>query len=258
METAALDILANSNQILLAGLLSSEFADEVPVNGLVADSTDQAIPEVRRLLDDGYRAVKLKVGHSSLRDDINLVRQVSQALPERVNLRLDANQRWSLGEGLTFADGVRDCGIEYIEEPLSDPGLIDRFTEATGLPVALDESLVEANPGGFVPPEGIRALVLKPMLLGGFGVAMEFASKAIGLGLKAVISSTFESSIGVTALVHLAASLNIAETAHGLDTTRCLATDLTRRQVEVRDGRIALNALPQADEINTGLLKRYE
>lgn len=44
---------------------------------------------------------------------------------------------------MDFANSIRSCGLEYLEEPTSNPLEIPQFCQETGLSVALDESLDE-------------------------------------------------------------------------------------------------------------------
>jgi isochorismate synthase/2-succinyl-5-enolpyruvyl-6-hydroxy-3-cyclohexene-1-carboxylate synthase/2-succinyl-6-hydroxy-2,4-cyclohexadiene-1-carboxylate synthase/O-succinylbenzoate synthase len=84
--------------------------------------------------------------------------------------------------------------------------------------------------------DGVAALVLKPAVLGGFERAAELAAWAEQRGMLAVVSSCFESSLGIAQLGQLAAALDtaapaassseLAGTAHGLATLRWLAEDL--------------------------------
>ena len=69
-----------------------------------------------------------------------------------------------------------------------------------------------------------RAVVLKPTLLGGLSRALDLAEGAKAMGMKAVISSSYESGVGTGALVALAAM--VGEEPAGLDTYRRLGEDV--------------------------------
>lgn len=84
-------------------------------------------------------------------------------------LRLDANQAWTLAEAQRFCSAFagerseRVEGVDYIEEPLSDPRLLAHFWETSGknLPYALDESLA-AGRTSFTDEASNRPCVLPP------------------------------------------------------------------------------------------------
>jgi len=114
--------------------------------------------------------------------------------------------------------------VEYVEEPLAEPGRLGELAGMWGLPVALDESLVGMGPEDLGGHRYVRAVVLKPTLLGGLYRTLRFAEEAKALGIKAVISSSYESGVGTGALVALAAA--VGDEPVGLDTYRRLAEDV--------------------------------
>ena len=121
---------------------------------------------------------------------------------------------------------MSDCSIGYIEEPCASPGDLRQFINSAGLPVALDESLLELSPNALNDFADIAAVVLKPTLLGGFERAAGLARWAQECDIKVVVSSSFESSVGLGALAQFAAAFGTPGVAMGLDTARYLADDL--------------------------------
>jgi O-succinylbenzoate synthase len=174
----------------------------------------------------GFTTVKLKVGRRSLQEEINTVQMATQILGDGVSLRLDCNRSWDFETAVKFAKAVADSNIEYIEEPLADPVRLSAFHAVTKIPIALDESLVCQDPRSMVVPHYVGALVLKPAVLGGFENTKAFVSLANNYGIKAVISSVFDSGVGIAALTNCAASLMGSAHAAGLDTYRWLRDDL--------------------------------
>ena len=87
--------------------------------------------------------------------------------------------------------------IEYLEEPLRDPRplLTSGGASSFPVPIALDESLVTCDPRELASLRGIHALILKPTLLG-YERSRRFAEVAAAAGSTAVVTSTFESSLG--------------------------------------------------------------
>ena len=78
--------------------------------------------------------------------------------------------------------------------------------------------------------EGVTALVLKPAVLGGFERTAQLAAWAAQRGMRAVVSSAFESGLGLSQLAQLAAALEAAPgaraTQHGLATLSWFAEDV--------------------------------
>jgi O-succinylbenzoate synthase len=57
--------------------------------------------------------------------------------------------------------------------------------------------------------------VLKPTLLGGISRTLRFARRASRLGVQSVISSAYETGVGMSALVALAAGVGDGECRRG-------------------------------------------
>ena len=214
------------------------FEGVVPLNGLLAGSREQVLADARRLKDGGCRAVKLKVGRGPVAEDVELTRAVREAIGDAVSLRLDANRSWSLEQAVAFGGELGDAGVEYLEEPLRDPGQLRALFDATGIPVALDESLLELRPDDLEGRREVGAVVLKPTLLGGIARAGEWAARASALNIRPVVSSCFESGVGLLALAALAWDCTGDAVPAGLDTYRWLAADVVEPRLPLRAGAI--------------------
>jgi o-succinylbenzoate synthase len=196
----------------------------VPVNGLLEGSPADVLVEARRMRDEGYRSLKLKVGTRTVAEEVVLVGALGEELDEGISLRLDANRAWGYEEAAEFAGGTAGVRFEYVEEPLADPARLPDFVREFGVPVALDESLVGKE---LEELEAFAvAFVLKPMLLGGISRTLRVAGRAHRLGVTPVISSAYESGVGTAALVALAAGIGDRPVPAGLDTYRAIAEDV--------------------------------
>ena len=232
LETALASLSAQMGREAVPGLPCFEGA--VPVSGLLAGSGAEILAHARRLRDAGFRAVKLKVGMRPLPEDVALTQRVRAVLGDGIALRLDANRSWSLEQAVRFGHALGAAGVEYLEEPLGDPSRLEDFFDATGIAVALDESLQELQPGDLEGLRGVGAVVLKPTLLGGAGRARAWIARARGLDIRPVVSGCFESGIGVLALARLAWSITGDAVPAGLDTYRWLDADVVSPRIPVR------------------------
>ncbi len=223
LELATWNLSANSSGEVSPGPINNSPREAMRVNGLLSGSYEKLVEEAGRMRATGYRAVKLKVGGRGIAEDLRLVREIGEVLGDGVSLRLDANRAWGFGEALEFGRGLPDVRVEYVEEPLSEAWRLGELAGRWGLAVALDESLAGMGPEGLVGHRYARAVVLKPTLIGGVSRALRFAEEAEALGMRAVISSSYESGVGTGGLVALAAA--IGDEPVGLDTYRRLAED---------------------------------
>ncbi|MGL5037090.1 MAG: o-succinylbenzoate synthase, partial [Aeromonas sp.] len=165
---------------------------------------------------------KLKVARYPMRDELALIRLLCDRLPS-LKLVLDANQGWTREEAWTFCGHLDPNRIEYLEDPCANFADIAFVASRTGMPVALDELLAQGKPWEPIPQ--LRALVLKPTLLGSLAKCEALIARAKELRLKVVVSSSFESGLGLNQLFQLAAQW-APDQAPGLDTQRWMAGDL--------------------------------
>ena len=257
LELSRLSLRAAASGEPLSRLLSPAPRDTVELNALISGDPRHAPAEARRLRQAGYRAVKLKVGRRSVDGEASLVRDLAAEL-DGVSLRLDANRAWSLEEALAFTRGVEGLDVEYVEEPLAEPALLPRFASESGLPVALDESLAGTDAAALEDHGYASAVVLKPTLLGGFSRSLALAARADDLGMKAVVSSAFESGVGTLGLAALAAALPGEGYPAGLDTYRRLGADVLRPPLELGPVLDVAELLGAERELETRYLESVE
>lgn len=240
-EGALAWLLADHTGRSLSSVLGPAQRATVTLNGLLTASDDLAA-EAQRLKQAGYPVVKMKVGRHTVATDVVRVRQAREALGPGVALRLDANRAWAWQDALTFAEALGGLDtLDYIEEPLADPSQLARFVEATGWPVALDETLVGLAPEAVAEHAYAAALVCKPMLLGGPVIVRRLAAAAAGWGSRTVLSAAFETGVGMRLLLALAAALEAPE-ASGLDTYRRLAEDTLAPRLPFDGAEVSLAA----------------
>ncbi len=208
---------------------------KIMINAL-ADGNDLVVMKtVKRAIEEGYRSIKLKIGRRTIEEDIGLVKSVDKIISKKADLRLDANQAWDLPTAIHFAQAIQDCVIEYIEEPLQDPGHLAMLYDQTGIPIAVDESITRHPLSAFQVKNWMKALVLKPAVIGSVQDTLKYIQIARQSNLKIVFSDTFHSGVGLSFLIRLAASLP-EMVPMGFDTYRWLAEDILSARLSVTNG----------------------
>ena len=208
----------------------------IPVNALLFGDAGEVVTEFKGLCDAGFHAIKIKVGWRNITEDIELVRSLKE-LNRDVTLRLDANRAWELDEALEFCTQVGAEQIEYIEEPVADANDHAEFIKASPIPLALDETLAERDVSQ-MDLKGIKAIVLKPALLGGFDATARFIRIAKDNNIMSVLSSSFESGVGIRSIALFAAKIGPGNIAAGLDTLKWFAEDVLKENVKIEIGSI--------------------
>ncbi len=227
LEMALFTLLAKSKNLTLAQLLNPQSLEEVPSNALFQTNLppDKMAKLISSLVAQDCNCLKVKLGRQSLGNDVEMIHTLQDLIPDYVYLRLDVNQRWSFAQLKCFLQQVNLRQIEYIEEPLANYQEIEALAEEFPVGFALDESLLNINPDKFMIPNFVKALVLKPMVLGGVKATLKFAKVARAQGCDVVISSVFESSVGLDSLYQLALALHQKEVCAGLDTRKVFLAD---------------------------------
>ena len=178
--------------------------------------------------------------------DVAHVQAVLKLLNNRSRIHVDVNQRWDYDDALYFASAIDPQQIEYLEEPFKDIGKVSDFFHKTGIAVALDESLLTPEGKAVKMREGVRAWVLKPTLLGGIRKALVMADEAGKRGIQIVVSSSFESGIGLFSLAHLAAAIDSTCRA-GIDTLKYFEKDLLKEPLVIQEGKMAVFSKPLSE-----------
>lgn len=120
VDVACWDALAVAANLPLVTFLGG---DARPVraynsNGLSLMAPEALADEAERLLAEGFRAVKLRLGYPSLLGDLAAVRAVRQRLPSDVALMTDYNQALTVTEALHRGRALDGEGLAWIEEPI--------------------------------------------------------------------------------------------------------------------------------------------
>ncbi|MEM7132124.1 MAG: mandelate racemase/muconate lactonizing enzyme family protein [Chloroflexota bacterium] len=137
-----------------------------PGKGLV-----QLQDEMRRYLDMGYTKVKMKIGGTSLADDLERIEAVINIVGDGANLAVDANGRFDLKTAVAYAEAMEPYDLRWYEEP-GDPldyQLNAVVVQSTSTPIATGENLFSRidtqnliRYGGMSPSNGI--LQMDPVL----------------------------------------------------------------------------------------------
>ena len=112
---------------------------------LLQGSTEQVLQRLEQWQGNWPTEFKLKIGRNSIEDDCVRINAVLQALPTSVNIKLDANQQWTLDQAIRVAAAIDVDRVTYVEEPTANVTEFSELYGTTGLRFALDETV--QNPG---------------------------------------------------------------------------------------------------------------
>jgi D-galactarolactone cycloisomerase len=92
-------------------------------------SPEQRVLDIERMIEDGYRAVKLRFHRDDPRDDVRVVQAIRDAVGDRIDITVDANQAgvepgleghrtWGLRLAVEIARELERLGVLWLEEPM--------------------------------------------------------------------------------------------------------------------------------------------
>lgn len=206
--------------------------------GPVTDYTigiDTAEKMTEKMQAHPWPVYKIKLGTPH---DIDLVRHLRQHT--EAPFRVDANEGWSFDEARHLVPELQQLGVELVEQPLKrdEWEAMQELKALSPLPLFADESCVEEKDvarcaGSF---HGINIKLTK---CGGVTPAVRMIAEARKLGLKVMMGSMNESSIGTAAIAHLSPLLDLVDA----DGPLLLSGDLAGG-LEYREHRLHVSGAP--------------
>ncbi len=191
-DIAIWDILGKSAGLPVYKMLGA-YRDRIPVYSMCGwyydhdDDLSRYRRQITAAMEQGYRAVKIKVGRSSLDDDERRIRAALDIVGKGHRVMVDANQAFNRNEALRRGKLYQEMGCYWYEEPLP-PHDMDGYSmlaQALEIRIATGENLyskfafadlIARHGADVVQPDNRRA--------GGVSEWMEIAAIADGYGLE--------------------------------------------------------------------------
>jgi len=93
--------------------------------------SDETVKEnVRRSVENGFTAMKLKVGDMDMNKDLRRTAIVREGAGDEATVMVDSNQQWSMPRALEFGERTRDLNLYWIEEPTHPDDILGHATLA--------------------------------------------------------------------------------------------------------------------------------
>lgn len=173
---------------------------------------------VAKIKEVNWPLYKIKLGTNHDLDIIKELRKHTDAV-----FRIDANCAWTASQAIQYSDEMQHLNVEFMEQPLAQNDFegMKKVYQYSKLPVIADESCiteedVDKCQGHF---HGINVKLVKA---GGITPTLRMIEKAKTLGMKTMVGCMTESSIGISAIAHIAPLLDYVD----MDGTMLLAEDI--------------------------------
>jgi L-alanine-DL-glutamate epimerase-like enolase superfamily enzyme len=135
--------------------------------------------ELAGFVANGFRAVKLKTGAGSLKDEVTRIRATRDAIGGDVKLMLDMNGAFDLSACIEFAHAVAPFDITWLEEPLHwylQPVDFTILARASPVPLAHGEREISRfTARDFITSGAIRYMQFDATRYAGFTEALRVA-----------------------------------------------------------------------------------
>lgn len=182
--------------------------------------------EALELLDRGYTAIKLRLHAPTMKEDIAQVEAVREAVGDRMEIMVDANQAqepgtpgaendlvWGIDRAIATCRELANLDVVWLEEPLGRYELdnLTRLAEASDVPIAGGENNIGLHEFRWLIDDHCYDIVQPDALVaGGLGVLRKIAAYAEMRHMK-IAPHHGGNGLGVAAHLHLIASVPNAE-----------------------------------------------
>jgi len=143
VEIACYDIMGKKLGMPVYKLLGGRVWDKVNVAAFMSyDEPDIVAEKCLDVVNKGYTTLKLKLGLDPHKD-VEIVRQVRNAVGPKPYIRIDPNQAWSYPTALSILKKVEQYDIQYVEQPIAkwDHDGMKKLARRTGVPICMCEGL---------------------------------------------------------------------------------------------------------------------
>jgi L-alanine-DL-glutamate epimerase-like enolase superfamily enzyme len=202
LDLALHDRIARQRGVPLHQLLELPRPPMLPTSVTISIAPPEEMAQMATQIPN-YSIIKVKLGSD---DDVTRIAAVRRARPD-ARLRVDANAGWSPQQAIELVQALAPYELEMIEQPvpahdIAGLGYVQAHTDA---PVVADESVRTLADVEQLAVAGVRGINLKLMKVGGLAPCLRMLRRARELGLRVMLGCMIETSLGTTAMAHLAA-----------------------------------------------------
>ena len=210
VDMALWDLAGKAANAPVHSLLGGSRKTRLPCYASLVRYTDPALvrAHVREAIDAGFRRLKL---HEIA---LPAIRAAREEAGSAIEIMLDVNCPWSLGEARIQATALREFGLRWLEEPVWPPENFEGLAElrrTAGIPIAAGENastliefdrLMATGAVDFVQPS--------PAKMGGITELAKVAALAAARNVTLMVH-TFYDGPGLLAAIQATAALGSAE-----------------------------------------------
>lgn len=210
IDCALHDLKARLLGVPLYELLGGKVTDRIAICRMLGLKAPPEMAErAQRLVDQGYRHLKLKVG-GSVHEDIERLRAVRRQVGDGIRLVADPNQSYHAKDAIVFAQRAVEFDVDIIEQPVKadDLGGLQDVTRASSIAIEADESAYDAGSTyRLAASRSINAVSLKVPKMGGLRAVQTAARVCEVAHLGCRMGANVGSQLLAAHALHLAVAL---------------------------------------------------
>jgi L-alanine-DL-glutamate epimerase-like enolase superfamily enzyme len=207
VDMALYDLWSRGLGLPLTQILGREVRPLPTAMTLGIRTREETLEEAHTFIGMGAKILKLKIGRD-VRADLAMTEALRTEVGEAIDLRVDANQGYSLTDLKRFLGGAASMNLEFIEQPLpvGQEDELRRLPEDVRNHIALDESLQTPQDALKFSREPRPAGIfnIKLMKCGGIGEALAIANIAAIADIALMWGCVIESRLSLAAALHAA------------------------------------------------------
>lgn len=207
VDCALHDIKAKLYGVPLYEILGGKSVDRIQLGWVMsAEPPEQSVLQAQRALDEGFTALKLKMGQGSLKTDLATIRAVREHVGPDIKLWVDVNGAWNYQEALDSIRAVERYDLWFIEQPLPhwDIDGHARLRGKVGTPIYADESARDlADIQEIIRKDAADGLMIKVPKAGGLLKSQQWIAVAQSAGLSVMCGCMAGCGFEAAAYTHL-------------------------------------------------------
>ena len=206
---------------------------------------NETIKKAQDYIVDGFHILKIK-GGIDVDEDIDKILRLRKIVGDKITIRFDANQGYSLEDALKFVKSTEEAKLQLLEQPLAVGLSVDlkKVTDERRVPVMADESLLSfGDIFKLACGRMVDMVNVKLMKVGGINEALQISAVARAGNLHVMVGCMDESALAIAAGLHYSLSQPNVQYAD-LDGHLDLIGDPTADAVILKNGTLYPNNKP--------------
>ena len=208
-DIALHDIAAQYSRMPLYQLLRGKKNKKLMSDYTVSiGSPETMAADALKIKNEGFPVIKVKLGGSE-EDDVKRIKAIRKAIGNKIPIRIDANQGWSVHTAINVLTSLKKYNIQYCEEPIPrwDFMNLRKVRKKSSIPIMADESCCDEHDAArLIRLDSCDMFNIKLGKSSGIFKARKIIALAEKENMKMQVGGFMESKIAMTANAHLALS----------------------------------------------------